>query len=223
MQTISIMNFLYSQLHSDIKSNSSDSILEISSRLKLIGSFLIGEKLSIKTLEIQQDSLLTWAQRRFNRENQDDTLNFLKSTINRALEIIQVYFTENRFSECKNLVSDLSEIFPGLMNIQNTYKHNRLFCCQIQSLIQAIQNRLQYIYETYPTIFPISQVKQPIVQVQQVLSPSQQVLSPIRNIPICDAPTGGMSPRIPDPFKTPIMKSNNEIHEEIYNEDFSLN
>jgi hypothetical protein len=156
MQAFPVLKFLYSNISGDSKRGSMESTHEVITRLKFIGLIEKGEKINVKRLYVQQTSFLTSLFRMFNQESRETTLDFLTSTVNRAFEIIQLYMTSNKHSDmtiCKNLCYDLSKSIDGLVNLQNTYSQDRLFLCQIQTLIQGIQVKLHELKEVAPEMF----------------------------------------------------------------------
>ena len=156
MQAFPIIKFLYSNLYSDSKKGTMETTHEVITRLKFIGLIKKGEKVSTKSLSVQQTSVFTSFLRTFYQESRETTLDFLTSTINRAFEIIQLCLTSNKQSDktlCKNLCEDLIKSSSGLINLQTTYVEDRLFWCHIQTLIQAIEVKLNDLRESHPELF----------------------------------------------------------------------
>jgi hypothetical protein len=62
-------------------------------------------------------------------------------TIERSIEIIQNYVLSDRISEriyCSNLINDLFKAVVGLKNIQETYRDDKMFVCNIDILIENV-------------------------------------------------------------------------------------
>ena len=157
MQSFPFIKFLYSNLHTDnTKSCSMESTHEILTRLKFIGLIKKDEKISVKHMTVHQTSILTSLWRMFHKETRESTLDFLTSTINRGFEIISLCLVSTKSSEqiiCKNLIEDLIKSSSGLINLQSTYSEDRLFWCHIQTLIQAIEVKLNELKENHPNLF----------------------------------------------------------------------
>ena len=156
MQAFPIIKFLYTNLYGDSKKGTMETTHEVITRLKFIGLIKKGEKVSVKSLSVQQTSMITSFWRMFHQESRETTLDFLTSTINRAFEIIQLCLVSNKQSDktiCKNLCEDLIKSSSGLINLQTTYAEDRLFWCHIQTLIQAIEVKLNDLRESHPNLF----------------------------------------------------------------------
>jgi hypothetical protein len=156
MQSFPIIKFLYSNLYSDSKKGNMETIHEVITRLKFISLIKKGEKICVKSLSVQQTSIMTSFLRMFHKESRETTLDFLTSTINRVFEIIQLCLSSNKISDktlCKNLVNDLINSSVGLENLQTTYSDDRLFWCHINTLIQAIECKLNDLKESHSDLF----------------------------------------------------------------------
>lgn len=131
---------------------------EVITRLKFIGLIQKGEKINVKTLSVKQTSVLTGLWRMFQQESRETTLDFLTSTVNRAFEIIQLCSTSQKQVDktvCVNVIEDLIKCSCGLLNIQSTYNDDRLFWCHVQTLIQAIDVKLNDLRENHPELFTV--------------------------------------------------------------------
>lgn len=156
MQSFPIIKFLYSNLYGDSKKGTMETHHEVITRLKFIGLIKKGEKVSVKSLSVQQMSMVTSFMRMFHQESRETTLDFLTSTINRAFEIIQLGLSNGKPSDktlCRNLIEDLIKSSTGLLNLQNTYSDDRLFWCHMQTLIQAIEVKLNDLRESHSDLF----------------------------------------------------------------------
>ena len=131
---------------------------EIITKLKFIGTFQPGEKIDVNNLRIEDKTLFTPLKRLFFGEGRDKTFNFLSLTIERSIEIIQNYVLSDRISEriyCSNLINDLFKAVVGLKNIQETYRDDKMFVCNIDILIENVDAKLTEIKERYPEIMTI--------------------------------------------------------------------
>ena len=89
--------------------------------------------------------LMTQLSRTLFQDNRQKTLAFLNETVTKSFELIICYSRSEKVSEllmCKNLVSDLKKSKVGLTNLKDTYKLDIKFCCDIDTLIQMIDAKL---------------------------------------------------------------------------------
>jgi hypothetical protein len=133
---------------------------ETISRLKFIGKIQIGDKINLKNMYMQTDSLATQVLRTVFQDNRTKTLVFLQDTINKAFEILKCYDNSKKNSEkmmCVNVISDLKVVRTGLKNLKETYIADIKFCCDIDVLLQLIDAKLSetdidtFLYLTPPT------------------------------------------------------------------------
>lgn len=118
---------------------------ETISRLKFIGRIQIGDKVNLKSMYIQPDGLITQLLRSINQDNRSKTLIFLQDTISKTFEILKCYETSTKLSErimCSNLILDLKNSKNGLHNLKETYILDVKFVCDIDTLLQSIDAKL---------------------------------------------------------------------------------
>ena len=118
---------------------------EIMSRLKFIGKIKENEKINVKNMFVQPVGIKTSISRTINRDNRAETLQFFQETIDRALELILLYSKSPSPSErkiCSNMIKDLKQSKPGLLNSRTTYMYDIKYCCDIDTLIQEINAKL---------------------------------------------------------------------------------
>jgi hypothetical protein len=131
---------------------------ETISRLKFIGKIQIGDKINLKSMYMQTDSLITQLLRTVFQDNRNKTLVFLQDTINKAFEILKCYDKSKKNSEkimCMNVISDLKGVRQGLKNLKETYNTDIKFCCDIDVLLQLIEAKLSETdIETFLTLSP---------------------------------------------------------------------
>jgi hypothetical protein len=131
---------------------------EIITKLKFIGMLQPGEKVDVNSLRIEPKTILTPIKRLFFGEGRDKTFNFLSLTIERSIEIIQNYVLSDRISEriyCSNIINDLIKAIVGLKNIQETYREDKMFVCNVDILIENVDSKLTEIKEKYPEVMSI--------------------------------------------------------------------
>jgi len=126
---------------------------ETISRLKFIGKIQIGDKIDLKNMHLQSDSLVTQISRTVFQDNRNKSLTFIQDTISKSFEILRCYDKSKKNSEkimCLNIMSDLKIAKNGLRNLKETYLHDIKFCCDIDVLLQTIDLKLS---ETDSEIF----------------------------------------------------------------------
>ena len=131
---------------------------EIVTRLKFISTFQEGDKIDINNLKIEQNNIFTPLKRMILGESRDKTFMFLGNTVERSFEIIQSYINSERTSEkiyCSNIANDLIKSIDGFKNLQKTYKDDKLFICNIDTLLEYIEAKLIEINEKHPDVILI--------------------------------------------------------------------
>lgn len=128
---------------------------EVISRLKFIGKVQKGEKINVKYMYVQPEGIVTKISRTLiNHCNRINTLNFVRSTINRTFEIVSSYSSSRKESErhiCSHLVEDLKQAKNGLVNLKETYISDTKFTCDIDTILQEIDARLKeldYVFDS---------------------------------------------------------------------------
>lgn len=126
--------------------NNMESDKEVISRLKFIGKVQKGEKINVKYMYVQPEGIVTRISRTLiNQDNRQNTLNFVRKTINRTFEIITLYLMSEKESQkliCTNIIDDLKQSTVGLTNLKDTYLNDIKFTCDIDTLLQEINAKL---------------------------------------------------------------------------------
>lgn len=105
-------------------------------KLKLIGGLKIGNKLSTRYLQIQQDSLSTKLYRWAFNENRTHTVVFCRNTITQAQFLLTTSIDEKLKAEIKE---DLKTAKQGLQNLQETYGDCLRTYSELLEIIQTIE------------------------------------------------------------------------------------
>ena len=164
MQVYPIIKFLSSNLYSDTKKGGLETTHEIITRLKFIGMIKKNEKLDIKSMKVQSNTLWTSLYRFIYQESKDTTLTFLTSTYNRVFELVHVCTLSSKSSDkilCVNIINDLIRSVIGLENLETTYADDLLFICNLQALEELIDIKLKEIKETYPDLIKDKELEMP--------------------------------------------------------------
>lgn len=138
---------------------------EIISRLKFISKIEPNEKINIRHLFVQPDNITTKISRTFiNPDTRKNTLFFIKTTVERSFELVTFYLKSSKPSEvaiCMSIIKDIENSKIGIMNLNATYINDRMFCCDIETLLQNINARLSGLKEEYPELFPRDEDRPP--------------------------------------------------------------
>jgi hypothetical protein len=130
---------------------------EVITKLKFIGTLQPGEKIDVNNLRIEPNTFFTPLKRMLFGEGRDKTLTFLTLTVERTFEIIQSYIHTERMSEriyCTNIINDVLRAIVGLKNIQETYREDKMFVCNIDTIIETIDAKLTEIRQRHPDLIP---------------------------------------------------------------------
>jgi hypothetical protein len=116
------------------------------SKLKFIGNIKKGEKVNTRHMYTQPNGLSTSIVRTFiYQDNRGNVLNFCQETISRAFELLITYERSEKNTEqvlFGHLLSDLQLATNGLTNLKFTYIEDTKFCCDMDTLLQIINARL---------------------------------------------------------------------------------
>ena len=129
---------------------------EILTRLKFIGTIGPHEKIDVRGLRVESNSFFTPLKRLLSGESRETTHGFLSQTIERSFEILAVYTHSDKKGDlctAANIVKDLLHATTGLKNIQKTYSDDKLFVCNLETQLEAINARLTELRYSHPGIF----------------------------------------------------------------------
>jgi len=130
-----------------------DTNKEVISRLKFIGKINKDEKINVRYMFVQPDDITTRFSRTFyNKDNRRNTLDFVRTTIDRSFEIISTYMiSEKPFEKtmCKNILQDLKATKKGIINLKETYLVDIKFCCDMDTILQDIEAKLSSFEGTW--------------------------------------------------------------------------
>jgi hypothetical protein len=134
---------------------------DVTSKLKFIGLIQKGEKINVRHMCVQPDTFITRFSRTFiSTDNRSNAFNFIESVVNRSFEIITIALTRDPVRTIdkrlvKHILQDLAKAITGIKNFRETYIHDIMFCCRLDSMIESIESRLKDINETYVGYFDI--------------------------------------------------------------------
>lgn len=139
--------FLLSTFKDTEYSNKMDTNKEVVSRLKFISRINKGEKINVRSAYpfVQQDDMTTRLSRTFYyKDNRGNALNFVRNTIDRSFEIVNLYKSGKRSEKamCGHIVEDLKRAKNGINNLKETYITDTMFCCDLDTILQEIDAKL---------------------------------------------------------------------------------
>ncbi len=124
-------------------------IEEIITKLKFISKIKPNEKINVRSLFVRDNNntyqrvLRTFA---LVGESKDETLTFIKSVINEAVDLIYVYKadSEDVFKQdiAILLVSNLESSKTGMKSLMETYASDTLFVSKIEAVISTLDARI---------------------------------------------------------------------------------
>lgn len=120
-----------------------DDINRISSTLKFIGQIGKNEKIDVKNMYLQPNTLITSIIRTlYQLDNRQNTLELIQKTIEQSLNIIQSDDTQPQMKT--NFMIDLEKSKEGIRNLKYTYNNDTMFCCNLESIIQMIDSKFKF-------------------------------------------------------------------------------
>lgn len=126
---------------------------ELISKLKFIGRIRKGEKINVKHMYVQPVGIITTIHRTIiDQDNRDNTLKFLQETIFNAFELFIKFENSDKESQnlmCYNIAEDLKKSISGLKNLKETYISDVKFCCDVDTLLQVIETKLESVVPRY--------------------------------------------------------------------------
>jgi hypothetical protein len=152
-----ILQYLPSSSHPNItRSINIEENSEIISQLKFISKIRPGEQVNVDNLSICSRNIFSGIYRSMYGEGRDKTLHFFTIIIRRAFEKIQAYSNSEKMSEhivCVKLIENLFNAIQGLENAKDTYQEDRRFVCDIETMIENIQSKLEELKVSKPEFF----------------------------------------------------------------------
>lgn len=129
---------------------------EIISQLKFISKIKPGEQVNVDNLSICSRNIFSGIYRTMYGEGREKTFHYFNVTIRRAFEKLAAYTNSERMADhmlCCQLVENLQGCIEGLSNAKDTYKDDRRFVCDVETLIEGVESRLQEIRINKPNLF----------------------------------------------------------------------
>ena len=150
-----------------------DNVQDVMTKVKFIASIRKDEKINVKHMTVQLNSLWTTLSRIFHQENRMHTLNFLVTTIQRAFDLLRTGLMHHAATAqsqadafqlrdalsptfCRHLAADLRACVPALANLRYTYEHDRIFACSLHTLQELMASKMAELEAQFPEagLFP---------------------------------------------------------------------
>jgi hypothetical protein len=137
---------------------------EVIARLKFIGHIEKDEKINVKHVNRQPNTLYT----KFSRsilypDNRANSLKFVRDVILRSFEIIEHLLHHKDTLVSQGIVTDLIKAKQGMLNLKYTYTDDTKFCCDIDVLIEQVASKLTSLKEHHLDLFENTETKNQIV------------------------------------------------------------
>lgn len=116
---------------------------DIISKIKFLGRLKKGDKIHTRHMYVQPAGIVTMLSRTFiSQDNRANALHFAQDAIYRAFDLLSAYESSNESRMGKNLVTDIEKSIHGLENLKSTYIEDTKFYCDMDTLIEQTQNKL---------------------------------------------------------------------------------
>lgn len=127
---------------------------EVISRLKFIGHIQKDEKINVRHVNRQPNTLMTKISRSvIYPDNRTNALKFIKDVITRSFEIIEHYNNNGNILVSRGIVADLVKARQGILNLKYTYNDDTKFCCDMDVIIENIVSKITSLRDNYPDLF----------------------------------------------------------------------
>lgn len=135
-----------------------DKVQQVIGRLKFLSKIEHGEKINVRELFVRDnDSVLQRVLRTIRNattylsasdivESKDSTLTFIQDTVNEAITLIGFYRNDkDEFAQsiAVIIIENLEASKIGIQNLIDTYKTDRKFIAQVETVIQTLEARIK--------------------------------------------------------------------------------
>lgn len=146
--------------------------------MKFICEYEKNELINVKSRTISKKTAWTAVTRWWTGEDRRMTYDFLQSTINRGLDMVEKKLMTEFAYENQGLPGRIFDFIQSLTALENlifTYSRDddRSFRCQVRTLKHQVQTRLLSLYQRYPSVFPSHDQCAPIFHNAPFKSPEQ--------------------------------------------------
>ena len=150
--------------HKGIFKNSE--IETLSSKLKFVGKIKSGQKINVETQSIQENTYWTSMSRTMSGESRNKVYNYISDVIQDSLSILDSLSNSSNeydIKVCKNLITDLINLNPGVTSLQETYASDKMYVAKLQTLSENLEVKLKELCSkrtiSYDELFELAQVR----------------------------------------------------------------
>jgi hypothetical protein len=118
---------------------------EIISRLKFLQNVRSGDKIHTSKISRQPNGWMTSFTRYIDGEDKTKTLMFLRKTLDDAFELFEMFRTSDKSHQVQVsqiMIKDMQAALVGVGNLKSTYAHDLKFMCDLTTLLESVQMRL---------------------------------------------------------------------------------
>ena len=134
---------------------------EVISRLKFVGHIQKDEKINVRHVNRQPNTIYTKISRSLlYPDNRINALKFVKDVITRSFEIIEHYNHQGNFLVSRGIVADLLKARQGILNLKYTYNDDTKFCCDMDVLIESIASKITDLQQSHSDLFEETEKKE---------------------------------------------------------------
>jgi hypothetical protein len=133
---------------------------EVIARLKFIGHIQKDEKINVRQVNRQPNTLFTKISRSvIYPDNRTNALKFVRDVILRSFDIIEHLLHHDDILVSHGIVADLVKAKQGMLNLKYTYNEDTKFCCDIDVLIEQVGSKLSSLKDQNPFLFENTESK----------------------------------------------------------------
>jgi len=152
--TNTLLNFISHERDSRISLSNSDDII---TNLKYISKIDKFEKINIYNMNAQRNCLLTTVTRTIFRDNRQNTLLFIKHTIEQSFKLLHLLNNSDKTSETElaiRLSIDIRNAISGIRNIKITYSNDIMYCAKLDTILDNIDVNIIESQNINNNLFP---------------------------------------------------------------------
>lgn len=127
---------------------------EIISRLKFLQNVRSGDKIHTSKISRQPNGWITSFTRYIDGEDKSKTLKFLRKTLDDAFELFEMFRTSDKSHQVQVsqiMIKDMQTALVGIGNLKTTYAHDLKFMCDLTTLLESVQMRLDIVTRSEKT------------------------------------------------------------------------
>lgn len=154
MNTIAVLGLKHILQDNQIGDITMENHEEVLAKLKFIGHIEKDEKVNVRHVDRQPNTLYTKISRSLlYPDNRMNTVKFIRDVVSRSFEIIEHYILRENRVLCRGIVADLIKSEIGIKNLIYTYGGDTKFVCTLQVLMEGMASQLLSLKEKHPELF----------------------------------------------------------------------